>query len=224
MHNLIPLKKNYRKSLSFKTMTICVALVFILLKPQSSSFYIHFEGLILWNAGYSNFMTKVDAQSCLHSDPGGTLGFPPSLIALCSEKENRFILLHEDRYHTSFQRNLQQLGATESKEFSEFHNIKFYIAQSLLSIGHLDRANLAVIFNRADLLQSVQYLMLPNHGQSQFLRPSQIHHYKNFKMIISGSQSRKYSPHTKTQQIFSKFNLPLVFKSTWGHLVFYRTR
>ncbi len=192
----------------------------ILLKPQWLSQNLVFRGFIIWNTGYSNFITIVASSKCQHIDPGGTLRFPKTIYKFCLEKTNLTTVLHNDRYHTNFQRNLRPLKAKELVKPIEIGPYKVFVHRDLTSLGHLDRQGLDYFFRYAKVLNTTNYILLPNHGQPKHITSELIPNFRRFKMRISGSQSRTYLNHLATAMKFQKAQLPIIYKNVWGHLIF----
>jgi hypothetical protein len=191
----------------------------ILLKSQWTSQNIVFEGAVFWNTGYSNYITVIAPDGCLHIDPGGTLHFPKQIFRLCREKQNSHAVLHQDRFHTNYQKNLRQLKSVESLSSGNLADQKYLSNQTWTTFGHLDLKDLTYFFLDTSVLKTTKYIILPNHGQPQLFKPFIINGLRKFKMRITGSQSRNYINHKKTELKFSELNIPIVYKNIWGHIV-----
>lgn len=64
--------------------------------------------LIVWNVGQGQWVTYVDAVSCLHFDMGGEV-FPSGVQQRCSQKKNQIYLSHWDWDHIGFATRLQKV-------------------------------------------------------------------------------------------------------------------
>ncbi len=240
----LKLKLSYylRRTVNLNTLYI----IFILIWTKDLGSGDSYKKHILWNTGYSQFQTQVTDHYCLHLDPGGTIYFPVQLIyKLCNNKKNIYFALHNDRYHTNFihllkkiDQNLIELkideyGMSNSLKIKTLPDAKdpklvfiFKISKNhiLISTGHLEKDNLTDFLNlnlASDLSsETTQSLILSNHGQPKFLTKEKVLHLSKFKMLISGSQSRKYKNHPSTETKFLKINSPLILKNKWGHLIF----
>lgn len=205
----------------------------ILIKPKHIYHGMSLNALIVWNTGYSQFISLITNEHCNHIDPGGTLKTSHSFVLkYCSSKENFWIKLHNDRFHTNFVRSFKKLHLKELKPFafkashkrlllSPTESFPYFHFHGLLSFGHLEKQALENIFLNPDTsIYNSEYLILPNHGQPKFLNQELIQTMKRFKMRISGSQSRNYRHHQSTEKKFQKMNVPIVYKNIWGHLIF----
>lgn len=218
------------KILKIKFANLLFAFV-LLITPKPIHHGLSFNYLVLWNAGYSNYLSHVSDHKCLHLDPGGTLRFPKSKInMLCALKENSLIFLHLDHFHTKYTKFLKKNTLLKiqteksNEEDLELHQKKFgfkYFKMGPIdSFGHLTKTNIESIFLRKTKGRLGDYLILPNHGQPKFLSKEVISKFKAYKMVISGSQSRKYKHHLITEAKFLKNKIPIVYKNVWGHLFF----
>lgn len=61
-----------------------------------------FEGWIVWNVGQGQWVTKVERDLCLHFDLGGEFNPLVRVLELCSFKENRIYISHDDKDHVRF--------------------------------------------------------------------------------------------------------------------------
>ena len=213
------LRQQSTKNKPSECMAYVLLIVFILLKPQWTSENISFKGSIFWNTGYSNFITIIDSSQCQHIDPGGTLHFPKKILSLCHEKQNSHHTLQIDRFHTNYQKNLRKLNSVPNTKLMNNEKYKYFIHDSWATFGHLDLKGMAFVFLEPQTLSSTKYIVLPNHGQPQMFKPFVLHSLRKFKMRMTGSQSRSYKNHKKTETKFAKFKIPMIYKNVWGHIV-----
>lgn len=208
--------------MSIKKVIIVLLSLCTILTPKHVFHGKSFQILIVWNLGYSNYITSVSPTECIHIDPGGTLKFPFKTIeSLCALKKNKSLQLHKDRYHNSYLKFLRRWGAEDVEAATLTNEVTYFYEQQLLSFGHLNKEQIENVFLDHDLLFNSKYLILPNHGQPQNLTSEILKSFSNYKMVITGSQSRSYLHHNKTDTKFLKENQrPLIHKTVWGHLIF----
>jgi hypothetical protein len=106
------------------------------------------------------------------------------------------------------------------KLFQKTHGYYFFSLGQIEHYGHLTKQSMNKVFIQIPKTSSVKYLLLPNHGQPKYLTNQIISKFKRYKMLISGSQSRSYKNHPKTEAKFLTKKIPIVYKNIWGHLVF----
>lgn len=206
--------------------------VLIFLFPLQTHHGLNFTGSIVWNTGYSNFITFMDIDGCTHIDPGGTLTFPiQAIYNICAHQNNSWHFLHKDRFHSNYTRYLQKLKKlldfTKSQNsvnldsiVKETFDLSYIKKNKILSLGHLDKKQLECVFKTNTLNFKTDYLIMPNHGQHQYLNQDLIQYFKSYKMRISGSESKIYGNHKTTKIKFDKIKAPIVYKNIWGHLYF----
>lgn len=215
----------FKKDLIKKKTSISLNLVwFILLLSSPRHIYEEkqLEAYILWNTGYSNYLTVISANRCRHLEPGGTLVFPKIINKLCAGKQNTWSSSELDRFHTSYKYNLEKIGAYRVKLnlSNDKKGYNYFIQKNILITGHLNKLGIQSLFHNKNKRLFKNYLVLPNHGQPKHLNKDIVQVISKFRMRIAGSQSRKYQHHIKTQKKFQNLNIPVIYKPVWGHLIF----
>lgn len=188
--------------------------------------------VIIWNAGYSNYITQVSLQSCHHFDPGGTLKTFSSVKGLCAGKKNLFFTMENDGYHTRYFKELLHLLKPQCRSEDCFSNKATRLEPILVKSNHkviggvltTKHFKTALDYDRLSTTNftNTNYLILPNHGQKKFLNLERLNQLAQFKMVITGNKSRSMEHHEETEKKFFKIGKRIILKKIWGHLIFLR--
>lgn len=211
---------------------LLVFLVMIIIgQPESTSLYSS-NYYVIWNTGYGQWHTLIQKDKCVHYDIGGErLRFHRQILSNCLNLKNELHITHADRFHLRFSwfykkalnKNcphlLQHFKSTPLENYEDqscmvFKTPSGCVANNKFWVGGHQWPD-------SKQTATCQHLAsLGHHGSSRFIKQKNIHHWLQYKMLVTTKMYRKGHHDPKTEQLFAKHHRKLIYSYKWGHLIF----